>query len=156
VKPVAPNPFLAYAAKAAPWIARKKLRTEQRAMHRVQKKAVIKALSERDQLMRLWKQWRRDLVKAELEGPYQSALQELVDFLNKLTLKDERKVLKIVRAGPWCSAPADVRFLVLRLVDARISTLREKADLPPFDDALWDQPLTTFQLIRNDFMEKTR
>jgi hypothetical protein len=150
------NPFLAYAAKANPWAARKKLRAEQKEMHKAQKKAVIKALAERDLLMKLWKQWRKDLIKEELEGPYQQQIQTLITFLNKMTLKDKPQLLKLVKAGPWINAPPDVKFLVLRLIDARLAFLNEKAGLPPFDDAMLYQPPTVFQIIRASFMEKSQ
>jgi hypothetical protein len=45
---------------------------------------------------------------------------------------------------------------VLHLIDARLIVLNEKADLPPFNDALPGEPLTPFQIIRAHLMEKTR
>ncbi len=148
------NHFLAYAAKMQPWAEKKKRRAAElveRKMHRAQKKAMIKAVNERDMLMRLWKKWRIDLVNAELDGPYAPQLQALIDFLNKLELRNERQLLKLVRAGPWLTAHKDIRFLVLRLIDARLIKLREKQELPPFDDAIPGKPLTTFQIIRGEF-----
>jgi hypothetical protein len=124
-------------------------------MNRAQKKAVIKALSERDLLMRLWRSWRRETIATELDGPYKVPLQQLIDALNKMKLGDERKLQKLIQAGPWLRAPLDLRYLVLRLVSTRFANIREAADLPPFDDALPGEPLTVYQLIRNKFMEKT-
>jgi hypothetical protein len=124
-------------------------------MHAAQKKAVIKAVNERGLLMRLWKRWRLDLFNAALEGPYQNDIQQLINILKRITLKEERKLISIVRKGPWLAAHKDIQFLVLRLIDAQLIALREKADLPPFDDALWGEPLTPFQIIRNHFLEKT-
>ena len=146
------NPFLAYAAKAQPWKVKKQAREkerEARTMGRAQKKAMVKALSERDQLFRLWKQWRRDVINEQLDGPYQQELTKLIDFLNALELKNERQLTKLIQASAWHKAPADVRYLVLRLVSTRIVTLREKAELEPFDDALPGQPLTAYQVIRD-------
>jgi hypothetical protein len=135
------------------WELKKQARAAEKVANRAQKKAVIKALSERDQLFRLWKQWRRDVVNEELDGPYQVELQALIDFLNGMTLQDEQRLLKLVKTGPWKKSPADIRYLVLRLVSTRIVTLREKAELEPFDDALPGQPLTTYQLIRNEMRQ---
>jgi len=149
------NPFLAYAAKVQPWAAKKAARKAELAQNRAQKKALIKVLQERDLLMRLWKNWRRDVVKASLEGPYQKQLEQLIAFLDAMKLEDERKLLKLVQAGPWTEAHIDIRYLVLRLCSTRLANLREKEDLPPFDDALPGQPLTVYQLIRARLMEKT-
>jgi len=149
------NPFLEYGAKVTPWIAKKKARAAEREQSRAQQKAVTKALQERDLLMRLWKRWHKDNVKAELEGAYQQELQALINFLNAMKLEDERKLLKFVLAGPWVAAPSEVRYLVLRLISTKQASLREKAELPPFDDPLPGAPLNTYLTIRNKFMEKT-
>jgi hypothetical protein len=149
------NPFLAYAAKMAPWAEKKKLRAAERAMNRAQKKAMIKALNERDLLLRLWKKWQTEVVNAELEGPYQKDIKALIDALNKLSLRDEKRLVSLIRKGPWLDAPPDIRYLVLRLVDAQLIKLNEQAELPPFNDALPGEPLTAFQIIRADLMEKT-
>jgi hypothetical protein len=150
------NPFLAYAAKVQPWAAKKKARAAEREMNRAQKKAMIKALSERDLLLRLWKKWRNEVLHAELEGPYEKDIQLLINALNKMSLEHEKRLINIIRKGPWLAAPPDIRFLVLHLIDARLIVLNEKADLPPFNDALPGEPLTPFQIIRAHLMEKTR
>jgi hypothetical protein len=150
------NPFLAYAAKVQPWVEKKKARAAEREVNRAQKKAMIKALSERDLLLRLWKKWRNEVLHAELEGPYEKDIQLLINALNKMSLEHEKRLINIIRKGPWLAAPPDIRFLVLHLIDARLIVLNEKADLPPFNDALPGEPLTPFQIIRAHLMEKTR
>jgi hypothetical protein len=149
------NPFLDYAAKVQPWAAKKAARKAEREQSRAQQKAVTKVLHERDLLMRLWKRWRKDQVNEELDGPYRVQLQQLITFLKTMTLEDERKLLKFVLAGPWRNAPGDIRYLVLRLISTQQAKLREKAELPPFDDPLPGAPLNTYLTIRNTFMEKS-
>jgi hypothetical protein len=150
------NPFLEYSAKVQPWAAKKAARAAERQQSRAQQKAVTKVLQERDLLMRLWKRWRKDLVHTELDGPYQHQLQSLIKFLNAMkVLEDERKLLKFVLAGPWTGAPKELQYLVLRLISTRQASIREKAELPPFDDPLPGAPLNTYLTLRNKFMEKT-
>lgn len=149
------NPFLDYAVKAAPYALKKQARKVERETSKAQQKAVLKAVIERDQLTKLWKAWRRDRLTEELEGPYRKQLQVLVDFLEKMTLQEEPKLLKLMCVKYWRKAPEDIRYLTLRLISTRIVTLREKAELPPFDDALPGEPLTVYQTIRNDLMEPT-
>ena len=48
--------------------------------------------------------------------------------------------------GP--TALTDVRFEILALVDAVIMQGRERMGLMPFDDALPDQPLNAFLILR--------
>jgi hypothetical protein len=143
--------FAAFADKAMPWHVKVKVRAaEKRQMHRAQKQALIKAVNERDLLLRLWKRWRVGLVDSALEGPYQKHIEKLIEFLESLTLKDEDRLVQVVRAGKWQQTHPDIRFLVLRLVDAKLVALREKAGLPPFDDGLPGDPPTTFQIIYNE------
>lgn len=142
--------LLAFADRSMARPVKAKLRAlEKRKMHRAQKQAMIKALNERDMLMRLWRKWRKDVYNEALDGPYQEALQELVDFLNQMNLKNEAPLLKLIHSGNWHEAHKDIRFLVTILVDAKITALREKQELPPFDDGLIDEPLTLFQKVRH-------
>jgi hypothetical protein len=131
-----------------PWVVKKQMRTAaKQKMSYAQKKAMVSALAERDLLMRLWQKWRESVLDTALEGPYRVAIQNLITFLDKMTLKDERQLVKVVKTGPWQTAHKDIKFLVKRLVDARLIVLREKQDLPPFDDALPGEPLTVYQIL---------
>lgn len=141
--------FLAFAEQSLCAPVKRKLRTqEKQQMHRAQKKAMLKALNDRDLLMRLWKRWRQDVRNTALEGPYQKAIQTLINFLNQMSLKDTPRLLALVKTGHWQQTPADIRFLAISLIDAKLTTLREKQKLPPFDDAIMGKPLTLFQQVR--------
>ena len=143
--------FLALADRQIPRPVKARMRgMEKRRMHAAQKKAIIKALNERDMLMRLWKKWREDVQSEALEGAHGSAIEKLIVFLDSVTLDNSRRVIKFVRDGKWQKAHKDIRFLVLRLVDAKLVALREKLDLPPFDDPLPGFPPTPFQILREE------
>ena len=106
------------------------------------------ALEERNKLFRLWQKWHREQTEKLLAGPYATAAQELADFLAAMTMPSGPALLELVRRGPWHDADGNTRFEVLRLIDGALAHLRERHDLPPFDDALPGESPTVFELIR--------
>src|SRR5262249_19153641 len=110
--------------------------------------AAEKKLAEREQMHRLWKRHRAERIEELLKGPYAKAAHALIVFLGTMKLVDEAALIDQVKCGPWRTADADTRFEILSLINAALTTLRERADLPPIDDALPGEPLTTFLVIR--------
>jgi hypothetical protein len=108
------------------------------------------ALEERNKLFRLWQRWHRQQVEQLRAGPYAAAVHELAGFLEGLSFTSGWELIELVRRGPWRDADPDTRFQVLCLIDAALMQLRERHDLPPFDDALPDEPPTVFQIIREE------
>jgi hypothetical protein len=141
------NAFLDYAEKQTPAA----VKARQRAVEKRRAKAAEKALAERDDLFHLWKQWRREQLEALLSGPHGAAAQELVAFLQTMTLDDGARLLEFVRAAGRGNVDADTKFEVLALINHAITALRERAKLPPFDDPLDGEKTSTFLLIRELF-----
>src|SRR5262249_30317336 len=104
------------------------------------------ALQERDRLAGPWRDWRREHVKELLAGPYAEAARQLMDLLQHMQSPTE--LIDYIKDGPWRTADADMRFLVLTLIDSAIIKLREKHGMPPFDDPLPDQKPNVFLLIK--------
>jgi len=123
------DPFLDLAARqiASPVKAR---------MRAAQKRAMTKALKERDDAHHLWRLWRRERVEALLAGPHGDDARALVDFLEQMTLASTNELVNFIQRGPWREADDDTRFEILSLVDAAIIALREKVELPPIDDPI--------------------
>jgi hypothetical protein len=120
-------------------------------MHAAEKRAATaaeKALAEREQMLRLWQGWRAERVGQLLEGAYGKAARDLLVFLGTMKLADAAALIALIKQGPWRTADPDTRFVVLALIDAAITTLRERAGLPSIDDALPGEPPTAFQIIR--------
>jgi hypothetical protein len=142
-----PNPFEALGEKQIP----NPVKSRMRGVETRRQKALQKALHERDYLFREWKKWHDDRKKELLKGDYAVATQELVDFLERMTLNDSAILLELVMQGPWRNADSDTRFLVLELVSLSIIYLREKNKLPPFDDPMpfseVEEPPTVFQIV---------
>jgi hypothetical protein len=141
-----PNAFLELAEQqiTAPVKARHRA-AERRAETRIDKEAV-----DRSRLLRAWLQLQQRQIDDALVGPHGAQIAALLAFLKELSLDRGDELVKFVRAGGWQSADADTRYLVLRLASSAIVKLREKAGLPPFDDALpfGNEPPTVFQIIR--------
>jgi hypothetical protein len=137
---------------ANPWaeLADRPIPSPRKARQRAAER-VAAATKERTALQRAWAAWRQERVEELCSGPlYGEAARALRDFLEKMEIKDGGKLIAAVKAGPWASADPDTKHEILRLVDTAIVRLRERNDLPPFDDAVpfTGRPLTVFQIIR--------
>jgi hypothetical protein len=145
------NPFLKFAEEQTPAAVKaRQLATEKRRVTAAQK-AADKALAERKDLFRLWKKWRRERLETLLAGPHSAAAGELIAFLRAMTLDDGARLVEFVRAAGWVHADADTKFEILSLINAAITVLRERADLPPFDDPLPKEPPNAFLIIKELF-----
>jgi hypothetical protein len=112
---------------------------------------VAAAREERVILQRAWRAWRHERVEELCSGPlYGRAARDLREMLRNMKIGDADALVAAVKAGPWREADADTRHEILCLIDHAIIALRERNDLPPFDDPLpfADEPLTVFQIIR--------
>jgi hypothetical protein len=108
--------------------------------------AAEKKLTDDSRLRRAWRQWRRERLDALLAGPYGAPAQALLAFFK--TMAGPTALIDFIKSGPWSSADEGTRFEILALVDAVIMKRREKLGLAPFDDALPDQPLNAFLILR--------
>ncbi len=141
------NVFTDFAERQAP----APVKARQRAVEKRRAKAAERALRERDDLLRIWKRWRRERDDAWLAGPYGAAAQALLEFLRAMSLDDEAALVQFVRATGWQHADVDTKFEVLSLINTTLVALRERAGLPPIDDALPDEEPTAFLIIREMF-----
>jgi len=139
------NPFTDFAEANTPAA----VKARQRATAKRRAKAEEKALQERDDLFRLWKQWRREQVEALLSGPHGTKAQELLGFLQTMSLSDGPRLIEFVRAAGWQHVDADTKFEILSLINTAITELRERAGLAPFDDGIPpDEEPTALVIIR--------
>jgi hypothetical protein len=141
------NAFLEFAERQTPAA----VKARQRAAEKRRAKAAEKALAERDDLLRLWKRWRRERLDELLAGPHGTAARELVAFLQAMTLDDGTRLVEFIRTAGWERVDADTKFEILSLINTAIMALRERAGLTPIDDALPHEESTTFLIIREMF-----
>jgi hypothetical protein len=109
-----------------------------------------KAIKERDYLYRRY----RAQKKVRLEQLYQehpdgTALAEFAKQLQRYTISDAAAMLSYVRESTWLStAPTEIRVEALSLISDRITAIRLRAGLPPFDDPFPDEPNRVFQACK--------
>jgi len=124
--------FIGFAERQTPAV----VKARHRAAEKRHEKAKEKALRERDDLFQLWRQWRRERIETLLAGPYGAEAQALLALLQTVSLDDGPRLIELVRAGNLQHTDPDTRFEILSLINTAITTLRERAGLPLFDDAL--------------------
>jgi hypothetical protein len=87
-----------------------------------------------------------------VNGPYGAKVGSLLAFLKAMT-PDSSDALVTIAGAAWIkSADLNTRYLILGIIADAIMKLRIRNGLPPFDDAIFDEPKTAFQLIRYDLM----
>jgi hypothetical protein len=128
------------------------VKARQRAVAKRREKAKEKTLRERDDLSLLWRQWRHERIEALLAGPHGTKAQALLEFLQRMSLYQGTQLIELVSAGNWHRTDPDTRFEILSLINAAITELRERHNLPPFDDGIPpdDEP-TVFIVIKEMF-----
>jgi hypothetical protein len=105
-------------------------------------------LAERAKLNRQYHGWFREQIEAVRQGPYGTRLEQLRQFLDRMTPDDGAELIALVRRQGWHRAADDTRYLVLRVINNSILLVREKHGLPPFDDALDDEAPTLSQIVK--------
>lgn len=106
-----------------------------------------KKLVDDARLLRAWKQWHREQLEQTLKGVHRDVLEQLMKQLNDL--RSARELVAFIEAQDWTAVDANTRLIALHEINIAITKLRVRAEQDPIDDALPDQPLRAFQLIRN-------
>jgi hypothetical protein len=99
-------------------------------------------------LLKQWRRWHREQLEQALAGPHGAMMAELVDRLSKLTQQSASALLHFVRAQNWKSIDANTRFTALHEINVGIAAAREREGMAQFDDALWGERSTLFQVAR--------
>jgi hypothetical protein len=86
--------------------------------------------------------------RTALEGPAGVLIKELHDALKRLELEQPEPLLTLVNAIDWQSIDTETRYTALSMIDDAIVRLREQNGLAPFDDALFDEDPTVFQMCK--------
>jgi len=104
-----------------------------------------KELADGERLLRAWKRWHREQLEEALEGVHADVMRRLMAQLEGL--RSARALVEFVAAQDWDAIDTDTRAICLHEIDRAITALREHMGQMPFDDALWGEPLTAFQVI---------
>jgi hypothetical protein len=84
-----------------------------------------------DHQLRAWNQWRRERLETLLVGPHGRSLQQLIRFLETMTVRDAPALIALVKLGQWQRTDPNTRFEVRSLIDEHIIKLREAHGLAP-------------------------
>jgi hypothetical protein len=91
----------------------------------------------------------RSHVDRLLSGPHGGRTRRLLSFLQDMTLADGRALVDHITTEGWLDeADREARADALSLIGVRITHLRERAGLAPFDDPLPGSPRNVFLVIR--------
>jgi hypothetical protein len=105
-------------------------------------------LAEVQKLSRAYKQWHREQLNAALIGAHGAIVAELMTLLDRLELSSAAVLLDFIRRSDWSSVSYDTRLTVLHEINDRITRMRERHGLAPFDDPLPGQPENVFRIVR--------
>jgi hypothetical protein len=106
-----------------------------------------KELQDNARLLRAWKAFHRAQLEEAVAGVHHDVFEHLMAELK--ALHSARELVAFISAQDWSAMDDDTRAVVLHAINTAICRLREKRGLEPIDDALPDQPLTAFQIIRS-------
>jgi hypothetical protein len=105
-------------------------------------------LADNAHLLRAWKRWHHEQLEETLNGPHGPAVAQVMAFLRHMKPDSAPALIALLREFDWSQMDADVRAVVLFEINQAITRLRERAGLVPIDDALPDQRLNAFLLIK--------
>jgi hypothetical protein len=107
-----------------------------------------KELADQARLTRAWKAFHAEQLEQALAGPHEAQISELMTLLGRLELSSAAALLAFIRRSDWSSVSYDTRLVVLHEINDRITRMRERHGLPPFDDPLPGQPDNVFRIVR--------
>jgi hypothetical protein len=96
-------------------------------------------------LLRAWKRWHREQLKAALAGVHGAVLERLMMHLKDL--RSARELVNFIATEDWSAVDAATR-LILHEVNTAITKLREKSGMEPIDDPLPGQPDNAYRIIK--------
>jgi hypothetical protein len=107
-----------------------------------------KKLREVSHQLRIYKRWKRSLLKEALHGPHAASWRILSRLLRKLTMDDADELVDHVRLH-WAAVDRHTQQLVLSTVAQRITRLRIQNGYEPFDDALPGEQPNVYLTVRS-------
>jgi hypothetical protein len=105
-------------------------------------------LAEQQRLLRGWRAFHREELKAALAGPHGAMIERLVFLLRSLELGSAPLLLAYVRGVDWAAIDYPTRLTVLHEINAAATRVREKAGLSPFDDGIPGERENLFRMVR--------
>jgi len=118
-------------------------------MNTAQQHATEKALQDRNRLYRNYKAAKKqDLAALYADPEWGDALRKFVATLTHFGPEHAERMVEYVSSHRLTGAPADIRFAALQQCDYRITRIRQRAGLVPFDDPLPGEEDNVFLLCK--------
>jgi hypothetical protein len=111
------------------------------------KRQFAKELADNQTLLRRWRRWHREQLKAALLGMHGAVLARLMQQLKDLG--EARALVDAIAREDWGAVDNETRAVALHEISTAITKLREQHNLKPFDDPLPGAPANAFQIIRS-------
>ena len=100
-------------------------------------------------LIRAWRAWHQEQLAEALAGPHGAQISELMTLLGRLEPSSATPLLAFIRRSDWSSVSYDTRLTVLHQINDRITRIRERHGLSPFDDGVPGSRDNVFQIVRS-------
>ena len=117
-------------------------------MRRRNQTKLDRELTEVAVMVRAHARWHHELCVEAIAGPYGALVEQLVEILSRLELRDGEHLVEFINSQNWHAVDADTRFVCLHAIDGAVIKLREQAGLAPFDDPLEGQPDNVFLTVQ--------
>jgi hypothetical protein len=108
-----------------------------------------KELADNARLLRAWKAFHRVQLEEALAGLHGVQVSELMTLLDRLKLSSAAALLAFIERTDWHEVDYGTRLTVLHQINDRITRMRARHGLPPFDDPLPGQPDNVFRRIKH-------
>jgi hypothetical protein len=115
----------------------------------MRRRAQDQRLADDARLLRAWRRWHADRLGDALAGPHGAIVERVVTFLKTMGPHSASALIELIRAQAWHEVDANARLEVLHEINKAITALRERNELPPFDDGLPGARSNAFQIIRS-------
>jgi hypothetical protein len=112
------------------------------------KTAKEKELADNERLLRAWRQWHREQLDEVLAGPHGAAVALVVGFLDGMGPQSAPALIALLDQHDWGQIDHNVRYVLLHEINQTVTRVRERAGLPPIDDALPGQRMNAFLRIK--------
>lgn len=128
------------------------VRPVKRKMEKADRRAAVEARKKEEQdeakQMAYYRIWKREM-RTEMIALHGAKLEALMKMLKNLTMESSNDLVDYIERADWLiEADAHSRITILSYIDNAIIRLRIRHGLAPFDDALDNEDMTAFQIIR--------
>ena len=99
-------------------------------------------------LLRAWRKWHAEQLSEAIAGPHGVIVVQVMATLKHLTPASANALLALMRSQKWADVDVDTKLELLHFINAAITDMREKHNMPAIDDPLPHERLSVFLTIK--------